>query len=57
MDNKRKDPPLRDLESNQVDSDALARKEAEKNRARAAIQTELIKSSKEKKAIVKNLKD
>jgi len=56
MDNKRKTPPLRDLASDKADSGALARKEAEKNRARAAMQTELIKSNNEKKSAIKNLK-
>jgi len=57
MDRKRKAPPLRDNESNQVDIGALARKEIEKNRAHAAMQAEMIKSSNEKKALIKNLKD
>ena len=57
MDNKRKASPLRDPKSNQVDKGALARKEAEKNRARSAIQAELIKSHNEKKTVIKNLKD
>ena len=57
MDNKRKAPTWKDLESVLVDAEALTREEIAENRARAAIQIELIKARNEKKISQRKLEE
>jgi len=57
MDNKRKANTWRDLESKLVDSGALTREELSENRARAAIQIELIKARNEKQISQRKLEE
>jgi len=57
MDNKRTALTWRDLESELIDSGALNREEIAENRARAAIQIELIKARNEKKISQRKLEE
>jgi len=57
MDNDRKAPTWRDLEAELINTGSLTREEIAENRARAAIQIELIKARNEKKISQRKLEE